>query len=92
MTIEKMRKIIMESVSFSQLEKNKGIYEFYNDNESEKSLGISYEDIDDKRDVYIYNIFIDSEYINISGEGTKENPLPNDILEQLVKEWNMVTN
>lgn len=92
MTIEKMRKIIMENVSFSQLEKNKGIYEFYNDNESEKSLGISYEDIDDKRDVYIYNIFIDSEYINISGEGTKENPLPNDILEQLVKEWNMVTN
>lgn len=92
MTIEKMRKIIMESVPFSQLEKNRGIYEFYNDNESEKSLGISYEDIDDKKDVYIYNIFIGSEYINISGEGTKKNPLPNDILEQLVKEWNMVTN
>lgn len=92
MTIEEMRKIIMGNVPFSQLEKNRGIYEFYNDNESEKSLGISYEDIDDKKDVYIYNIFIGSEYVNISGEGTKENPLPNDILEQLVKEWNTITN
>ena len=31
LTIEEMRKIIMENVPFSQLEKNRGIYEFYND-------------------------------------------------------------
>lgn len=90
MTVEKMKQIIIDSVPFTQLEKNKGIYEFHI--EGGISLGESYEDIDDKKDIYIYNIFIGSEYINICGEGTKEEPLPNNVLSELVKEWNSIHN
>lgn len=92
MTYERMKGIIAENVPFSKLKKDKGICEFYamhcNDSGINKSIGISYEDIDDEHDVYIYNIFIDSEYINISGHGTKDNRLPDDVLTELVAEWN----
>lgn len=91
MTAEKMKQIIMEEVPFSTLLKNQGIYEFYE--QGDNSLGISYEDIcyedvDEEKDVYIYNIFVGKEYINICGHGTKENPLPDDVLKELVKNWN----
>lgn len=86
MTVERMKEIIMSEVPFSELQKNKGIFEFHEENS--KSLGVSYEDIDDKKDVYIYNIFLGEEYLNICGEGTMENPLPDEIVGELVEEWN----
>ena len=75
--------------------KNKGIYEFFPYGLlTRKSLGISCEDLDDEKDVYIYNIFVGGdhdtggEYINISNRGTKDNPLPTEVLEELVEVWN----
>lgn len=69
--------------------KNKGIYEFFPYGLlTKKSIGISYEDIDDEKDVYIYNIFVGDEYINISNRGTKDNPLPTEVLEELIEVWN----
>ena len=85
-TPNEMKQIILKNVPFTKLKKNNGIFEFHQQND--KSLGISYEDIDDETDVYIYNIFIDSEYINICHKGTQNNPLPNDVLNELVEEWN----
>lgn len=92
-TSEKMKEIITTEVPFSELQKNKGIFEFHSEMDKsqryEKSLGISFEDIDDETDLYIYNIFLgDDIYININNRGTKENPIPNEVLEELVKEWN----
>ena len=95
MTTESMKQVIMENVPFSELSKNKGIYEFFEPGDNNPgfkpknmSLGISYEDADDEKDVYVYNIFIGEEYINISGRGSKENPLPDDVLSELVETWN----
>ena len=89
MTKDDMRRVIELYFRFNHLEKNIGIYEFHQ--QDGKSLGISYEDIEEdnsKREVYIYNIFVGSEYINISGKGTVENPLPDNVLDELVTEWN----
>lgn len=86
MTIEEMKQFIKKNINFNELKKNKGIYEFIIENN--KSIGISYEDIDDKKDVFIYNLFVNNEYVNINGEGTKENPLPDNILKELTQEFN----
>lgn len=88
MTIEKMKQILIDEVPWQEVteQKNKGICEFYEQNG--KSLGISYEDIDDEKDVYIYNIFLGDEYINISNRGTKDNPITEELLNELVTEWN----
>ena len=92
MTREKMQAIIITEVPFADLQKNKGIFEFHfemNENKGyEKSLGISFEDKDDETDIYIYNIFLGNEYVNIGNVGTKENPIPNKVLEELVEKWN----
>lgn len=90
MTIKKMKQIIIEEVPWQVLGwmKNKGIYKFHE--QDGKSLGISYEDIDDEKDVYIYNIFLEDEYVNISNKGTKENPITDELLNELVTEWNRV--
>lgn len=93
MTKEQMKEIINNEVPFSDLQKNKGIFEFHfvmNEVKGyEKSIGISYEDIDDETDVYIYNIFLGDEYINISNRGTKENPIPDEVIQELIDEWNL---
>lgn len=86
-TINDMRKRIMNEVPFSELEKNSGIFEFCEDS-GKRSLGVSYEDSEDNKEVYIFNIFVGEEYINISGAGTKENPLPEDVLYELSIQWN----
>lgn len=95
MTLEKIKNAILKEVSFSKLEKNKGIYEFFKHGDNSKSfnpenlsLGISYEDIDNEKDIYIYNIFAGEEYININAKGTKENPIPNEVLKELTETWN----
>jgi len=73
MTFQKLKKALETEVP--NLEVDKGIYEFCLDTrktksgiETSKSFGISYEHIDESRDpVYIVNLFINGEYINISG-------------------------
>lgn len=68
------------------LEKNSGIVEFYV--EGNKSIGVSFEDIEEEKDVFIYNIFVNGEYINIPGYGTLKNPMPREVLYNLMHEWN----
>ena len=53
------------------------------DMENNKSIGISYEDIDGEL-VYIFNIFVNDEYINIDGEYESIY----DAVEIVTNEWN----
>lgn len=87
MTKDEMKQIIMEAVPFSKLKKNSGIYEF--NMVGDKSLGISYEDLEDLEAAYVYNIFLGDQYANVSTRGTVDNPTPDELLEELVKEWNL---
>lgn len=72
--------------SSTVFEKNSGIVEFYA--EGNKSIGVSFEDIEEEKDVFIYNIFVNGEYINIPGYGTLKNPMPREVLYNLMHEWN----
>lgn len=81
MTIEKMKNIISKEIPFSELIKNGGIYEFYQ--EGHIGIGISYEDDENKKDIYIFNLFYNDEYINISGTGINDG-----VIKELVENWN----
>ena len=91
MTFEKMEEIIKNEIPFSLLEKNKGIVEFYEDENI--SIGLSFEDLDEEqKDVYIFNLFYGDEYINICGEYKLVNgkfiDLCTNLIEELVETWN----
>lgn len=80
MTIKEMENIFTTEIPSERLVVDYGICEFYvKDN---KSIGISYENIDGKL-VYIFNLFVDGEYINIGGE--YENIY--DAIETVKNEW-----
>ena len=61
-------KDFIDTIDFSEIQKDNGIYEYPITTIGKKtlSLGISYETNDDAQDVYIYNLFYNDEYINIS--------------------------
>lgn len=81
MIIKEMESIFATEIPFERLVVDSGICEFYaKDN---KSIGISYENIDGKL-VYIFNLFIDDEYINIGGEYESIY----DAVEIVTNEWN----
>lgn len=81
MTKEKMREIIALT-PYSELEKNQGICEFFFD--GNMSIGVSYEDDEERGgERYIYNIFIDGEYVNIEYDADISL-----IIEDLVTTWN----
>lgn len=99
MTLEKMQ-MILTTIPFQLLERNKGIYEFYE--EDGISIGISFEDLE-KYDgikyegVYVFNLFHGDEYINIDGEYYKTNNTfvsagneKYDLISMLVNSWNML--
>lgn len=85
-------RVVRESADNSTLKvkypKNEGIVEFYE--RDNVSFGISYEDNDDEKECYIYNLFIvdTGEYINIPGQSSIEDPTPADIVSELVEEFN----
>lgn len=81
-----MRQIVMTHANFSDLQKNKGICEIYETDG--KSIGISLEDLEETPHAYIYNLFVGSEYINISGHGCLNDPLPDCVLQELTSTWN----
>lgn len=87
---EGFKDFIMKNIDFQLLVKNHGIYEFQIS--GDKSLGVSYEDMkeDDNsvKAVYIYNLFCGDEYINISGYGTRDNLIPDKLLDELAERWN----
>lgn len=90
MTEKEMKNIINELCPWESLKKNQGITEFCVE-DNEISIGVSYEDIDELNDIYIYNLFYKDEYINISGYGTIENRLPEFIIQELTASWNSLT-
>lgn len=71
---------------FAELKKNYGIYETEDiqNNSINISIGVSYEDDDDDEEVYIYNVFIDGEYINIASTGNKEDKLPVSVIDEIL--------
>ena len=75
----------IESIDFSGIKKDAGIYEF--DVKAGQSVGVSFENIEDE-DVYIYNIFAEDAYINISATGTKGKPMTEDVIRELTEVWN----
>ena len=81
MTIKEMKNIFIMEIPLEGIEVDSGIYEFYE--EKNKSIGISYENIEG-RYVYIFNLFINGEYINIDGEYKSIY----DAIENVTKIWN----
>lgn len=90
MTKEMIRQFINENVTFNSLVLDQGIFEY--DITDRISIGISFESLDEypyKR--YIYNLFFDGEYININEFGTLEEPLSEEVLEELERTYNTLT-
>lgn len=90
MTKEMLRQFINENVTFNSLVLDQGIFEY--DITDRISIGISFESLDEypyKR--YIYNLFFDGEYININEFGTLEEPLSEEVLEELERTYNTLT-
>lgn len=81
MTVKEMEDIFAMEIPLEGLTVDSGIYEFHVKNH--KSIGVSYEYIDDKP-VYVFNIFLGNEYINICGEFKSIY----DAVETVTNEWN----
>ena len=81
MNIKEMETIFSMEIPLEGLGVDSGICEFHMENN--KSIGISYEDIDGEL-VYIFNIFVNDEYINIDGEYESIY----DAVEIVTNEWN----
>ena len=83
-----IKQLIEHIISHEKFEKNAGIYELPMN--PVMSLGISYEDLEDEEDEtgYIYNLFRNGGYVNISGYGTKADPIPEPVLQELTETYN----
>lgn len=78
-------KNFIDTIDFYEIQKNNGIYEYpiATIGKETLSLGISYETNDDAQDIYIYNLFCDDEYINISTTGTPSQKYDSILLAEL---------
>lgn len=78
-------KEFIDAIAFSEIQKDNGIYEYpiTTIGKETLSLGISYEINDDAQDVYVYNLFRNDEYINISATGTPMNKYDSILLAEL---------
>lgn len=86
MTEKEMEEIFRNEIPLERLEVDDGIYEFHSvDN---KSIGVSYEHIGLGTHYvgYIFNLFIDGNYINISGVYNSIY----DAVKVVTEEWNKV--
>lgn len=75
----------INQIDFSAIQKDNGIYEYpiTTIGKETLSLGISYETNDDTQDIYVYNLFYNKEYINISATGTPTNKYNSILLSEL---------
>lgn len=78
-------KNFIDTIDFYEIQKNNGIYEYpiATIGKETLSLGISYETNNDAQDIYIYNLFCDDKYINISTTGTPSQKYDNILLAEL---------
>jgi len=87
-----MCKAILETTPWDELVLGAGITEIELFGEEKKSIGISYEDLRDEggpEQGYVYNMFHEDTYFNISTRGSKENPLPDTVLADVIELWCM---
>lgn len=83
MSVEEMKEVFTAEIPLEGLVIDSGIYEFHL--EGEKSIGVSYEHSEETGlPIYIFNIFIDDQYINITGEFDSIY----DAVEVVTNEWN----
>lgn len=78
-------KEFIDAIDFSEIQKDNGIYEYpiTTIGKETLSLGISYEINDDAQDVYVYNLFRNDEYINISTTVTPTQKYDSALLAEL---------
>ena len=88
MTTEELKNIIESEINFDSIKKGNGIYDIQIRNNDRISIGVSFEDLDDKKDAYVYNLFASGEYINISNTGDKHDKLPLTVLKEMAEVWN----
>lgn len=80
--IKNEMKNIIDGIHTESLKIDNGIYEFYKD--GNMSIGVSYEHLGDNYVGYIFNLFLNGEYINIPNTFTNIY----DAVDVLVDEWN----
>lgn len=78
-------KNFIDTIDFSKIQKDNGIYEYpiTTIGKETLSLGISYETNDDAQNVYVYNLFYNDEYINISATVTPTQKYDSILLAEL---------
>ena len=81
MTVKEMEDIFTDEIPLEGLEIDSGIWNFHK--EGNKSIGVSYENLEGKQ-VYIFNLFVGCEYINICGNYESIY----DAVEVVTDEWN----
>lgn len=79
-----LREFLLSQFNFGEINQmlNCGIYETELFGDTDVSFGCSYELIDGEF-VYIYNIFVGGEYINISNHGTPYCILPDAVIYEM---------
>lgn len=80
---EYIENFIKSEIDLNNLYKNKCIYETNKIKNTNISIGVSFESDECNNEYYIYNLFVNEEYININNKGYIENKLPNSVLEEL---------
>lgn len=78
-------KEFIDKIDFSEIQKDNGIYEYLITTVGKETLtlGISYETNDNAQDVYVYNLFCNDTYINISATGTPTKKYDNILLAKV---------
>lgn len=74
---------INKEISFDKIIKNEGIYETSPIGNTDISIGVSYEGVNDEEDVYIYNVFAKEEYINIGNRGDNNDKTPVLVIDEI---------
>ena len=94
-TLPNISEFIKNQIPFNELKKGEGIFETDFINNSDFTIGVSYETNDDGEEVYIYNVFAGTryiennvifggEYINIGETGNKEDILPVSVINEII--------
>lgn len=87
MTIETMQRIFDEKIPYNDLVKGNGIYLFYEDEVAGISIGISYDNNCDGKEVYFYNLFLGpDEYFGFESVGINEDK--EKVIREIVDAWN----
>lgn len=87
MTTQEMKEIV-EKAPFETLKKDEGISEYHQ--VGDISIGVSYEtdEADNGREVYVWNLFLLDDYINISERTSTKERCSSELLKELSEMWN----